>query len=463
MTQLQQVNSMSDLVDKTHHLELAYLKMSNGARGYFIQPQQEFIALHDNGEAFFEETVEILNQEELSLSYLEQLFTAEQMPEITAFKNDVDALAQMIQSHDDVNEQMISLLQQGQGEAASQLIVQQSSNAIDAEFASLNQNLHQIYQGLVIQGQVATEQSLRQLVRGIVLIAWGLGISAGVALWWMVSRLSKAINRTANQVTQSTHEIMSTVEQQNVTATTQASAVNETTTTMEELERSAEASAEQAQKASQAATQALQLTAQGNEAVQETLSGMQELQSKVEAISTQALRLSEQNQQIGTISQLVSTLSTQTNMLALNAAVEAVRAGEFGKGFSVVASEIRKLADESQKSAERINNLVAEIQTTVNSTVSATQEGTQTVTSGMNLVQDTAKVFAGVQEAVNDVVMSNQQIALNVQQQMQAVQQVVGAMTSLNRGAQETALGTQQTQYEIQQLDQSARNLQAMI
>jgi hypothetical protein len=437
--------------------------MSNGVRGYLVEPREEFLTLEREGKAFFEETVDILNGEGLSLAFLEQYFSTEQMTDIAEFRENLDLIVEKIQEYDDASSQMIALAQQGQPEAANQLFAQQSRDEIAAEFSFLNEHLHEIHQSLVLQGQATTEKSLHQLIQGLIFIAVGMGGLSGLALWWFVSRASKTISQTASQVTQSTHEIMSTVEQQTATAAAQASAVNQTTATMEELERSAQASAEQAQKASQSANQALQLTAQGNDAVQETLVGMQELQTRVGVISEQALRLSEQNQQIGSISQLVSTLSNQTNMLALNAAVEAVRAGEAGKGFSVVAGEIRKLADESKKSAEQINDLVAEIQSTVNSTVVATQEGTQTVTSGMGLVQDTVKIFAGVQETVNDVVMSNQQIALNVQQQMQAMQQVVGAMTSLNRGAQETAQGTQQTQHEIQQLDASARSLQALV
>ena len=461
--EFQKVNLVANLVDKTHHLELAHLQMSNGTRGYLLNPDRTFVERKRRGQAFFEDTVTLLNREDLSLAYLGRYFPASQMGELTEFKEQLDTITQRIENYEDRSTQMVALRQSGQLEAANELFAQQSGEEIEAQFATLNQNLHKIYAGLVLEGQDITEQSLRQLVQGLVVIALGVGGLSGLALWWVASRLAQSINQTASQIIQSTHEIMATVEQQTATAAAQASAVNQTTATMAELERSAQVSADQAQKASQSAKQALNLTDKGNAAVEETLSGMQTLQTKVEVIAAQAKRLSTQNQQIGTISQLVSALSNQTNVLALNAAVEAVRAGEAGKGFSVVAGEIRGLADESKQSAGRINNLVAEIQTMVNSTVTATQEGTETVTSGTSLVQDTAQVFAGVQAVVNEVVMSNQQIALNVQQQMQAVQQVVGAMTSLNQGAQETAQGTQQTQYEIRQLDRSARNLQALV
>ena len=112
-------------------------------------------------------------------------------------------------------------------------------------------------------------------------------------------------------------------------------------------------------------------------------------------------------------------------MLALNAAVEAVRAGEHGKGFGVVASEIRKLADQSKKSAQRINALVQDIHRATNSTVKVTEEG-------RNIVES-------VVAAVNNIATNSQQISLNAKQQAIAIQQVVAAMNDLNQGARQIA------------------------
>lgn len=106
------------------------------------------------------------------------------------------------------------------------------------------------------------------------------------------------------------------------------------------------------------------------------------------------VHLSEQANQIGSISQFVSDLANQTNMLALNSAVEAVRAGENGKGFSVVANEIRRLADQSQRSAEKIYVLVSEIQSAINSTVMVTEEGTKRVAAGVQIAQKQRKLLS---------------------------------------------------------------------
>src|SRR5262249_24758403 len=159
----------------------------------------------------------------------------------------------------------------------------------------------------------------------------------------------------------------------------------------------------------------------GIQTVQQTLDGMLGLKDKVGTIAEQILSLSEQTSQIGTISSLVSEMAHQTNMLALNAAVEAARAGEHGKGFAVVAAEIRKLADESRKSAERINSLVGDIQKATNSTVMATEEGTKTVELGIRLAQETVQAFNGVAHSSQIASEAAQQTLLSVPQQVTAV------------------------------------------
>lgn len=232
--------------------------------------------------------------------------------------------------------------------------------------------------------------------------------------------LGAKISKIVNSIVTSSSEIAATVEQQERTATQQAASVNQTSSTMDELEASSRLAAEQAEAATAGAR----------------------------AIAEQIFRLSEQIKQIGSISGVVSELANQTNMLALNAAVEAARAGQNGKGFAVVAGEIRKLADQSKKSAERINDLVGDIQAIANSTVMDMGQGTK---------------VESIVTAVNNIVMNNQQISLSASQQAIAVQQVVQAMNTLNIAAQETASGISQTKVATQKLNEAALALQTVV
>lgn len=248
-----------------------------------------------------------------------------------------------------------------------------------------------------------------------------IAIIIGSIVCWIVSRvIMKPIGEATNGIASSATEIASTVEEQERIASEQASFVNQTTATMQELNASATQAAEQAEAATTAARQ----------------------------VSHLVLSLSEQSRQISTITTAVGELASLTNMLALNAAVEAVRAGHNGKGFSVVASEIRRLADQSKKSAESITVLVRNMQKLTDDK------------GGISLGEVTR--FDSIVPAVNHIVMSSQQISLTAKQQAIAIQQVVTAMNSINKGATEMATGISQTKVGVQRLNEAAQNLKSL-
>lgn len=136
------------------------------------------------------------------------------------------------------------------------------------------------------------------------------------------------------------------------------------------------------------ANSSIEFSQKEKDAVQANIDKMNTLKQKIKIIAELILELSEHTQQIGDIVGIVEDITEQTNMLALNAAVEAARAGENGKGFSVVAGEIRKLADESKQATAKINSLIKEIQQVTNSTVMATEEGAKEIETGVEIASD---------------------------------------------------------------------------
>lgn len=278
-----------------------------------------------------------------------------------------------------------------------------------------------------------------------------IGLFMGVLI---LRSLVKTIQEMVGTVSSFSTQLSSTVVEQERMASQQSSSVQQTTTTMDELSVSSRQSAEQAESAAFGAKESLQRVEQGTDAVQRVLEEMNNLKQRVEEIAENAVHLGQQTNQIGNVSDVVISLANQTNMLALNAAIEAVRAGEHGKGFSVVASEIRKLADESGRSAQQITTLVKEIQTAIHLMVGVAEAGTKNVDLGVQISHDMAKIFADIAQSVEKIVDNSQAIALTYKQQAIATQQVTEAMSHLTQGANETAKGISQTKQGTQELNQ---------
>ena len=278
-----------------------------------------------------------------------------------------------------------------------------------------------------------------------------------------INRISSTLGNFTDTLAESSQDIAKTMNLQQQTIEEQADSVNDTTSTVEQLGAVSRATSEQANISSEGARQALELSEAGVESVDKTMAGINDLQDKVGAIADQIVNLSGQTDQISNISELVTDVANQTNMLALNAAVEAARAGEQGKGFTVVAGEIRKLAEQSKQSAEKINSLVSDIQTAINSTIMVTDQGQKTAIEGIKLAEDSATTFKAIADSINTVFSNNQQIFSSSKRQTVTVQQIISAMNAINLEAQETSEGVSNVKSAANQLNKEANELKELV
>jgi methyl-accepting chemotaxis protein len=301
--------------------------------------------------------------------------------------------------------------------------------------------------------------SIRNTAIGLFLLDLAALITVGV----IVQSITKSLNKSTENVSSNSLKIANTLEQQEKLLSEQASSVRTTTSTIEELGSSSMRSAIQAESSSTEAQKALTLSENGSDTVSRTLEGILDLQSKVEAIASKIMQLSGQTAQISTISDLVADIANQTNMLSLNAAVEAARAGEQGKGFAVVAGEVRKLADQSKKSAEKINTLITEVQASINNTVMVTDEGTKTAAAGIILASETAEAFAGIERAINEVFSNSREILDGSKRQAITIQQAVASINAINLGSQETAAGVAEVRSATNELVETTAQLQLIV
>lgn len=436
-----------EIVRNTDTIALSLARIQRSGRGYLLKPEPQNIINFQEAEASFNKSAEYLQER---VEVLKQKQRLEQV--MTLGKQSIE-----------FNKNLVNLVKSGRLKEALQ-----SYNSLNRQ--ELNREIEQVLseferdekliQQLKNQETKDALSALNLVVIVGTLLSIGLAIPLGL---WIASRITQAINESVSAIATSSTEIAATIEEQERAASQQASAVHQTTTTIDELGVSSRQSAQQAEMSARGAQEALEKAEEGSSAVEQSLQEMGNLKQRVEAIAYQILNLSEQTNQIGNISTLVSELANQTNMLALNAAVEAVRAGEHGKGFGVVASEIRKLADASKRSADKINGLVADIRNAINSTVIVTKEGTKSAEQGELIAQKTADAFASIMAEINNVYESSQQISLNVKQQATAIQQVASAMNSLSTAAMQNASGISQTKLGTQKLNEVAVNLKSVV
>ncbi len=300
-------------------------------------------------------------------------------------------------------------------------------------------------------------------IRSTALALFLVDLIALVFVGAIVQGITKSLNKSTENVSSNSLKISNTLQQQEKLLLEQASSVKTTTSTIEELGAASMRSAIQAESSSSEAQKALTLSENGSDTVSRTLDGIIDLRSKVEAIADKIMQLSSQTAQISTVSDLVADIANQTNMLSLNAAVEAARAGEQGKGFAVVAGEVRKLADQSKKSAEKINILISEVQASINNTVMVTDEGTKTAAAGIILASETAEAFAGIEQAINEVFSNSRDISDSSKRQAISIQQAVASINAINLGSQETAAGVAEVKAATNELVETTNQLQLIV
>ena len=325
-----------------------------------------------------------------------------------------------------------------------------------------SETLFELTNAAVDAAEKAFDNDVRQF-RIVQLSVTLISLIIVVAIIGGARRIASTLNEFTNNIAQSSNEIASKVERQEQVANEQSGSVSQTTSTVDLLGETSRRSAIQAEESAKSASTALSLAETGAETVEQTREGMESLKERVREIAEQIINLSEQTEQIAGVSELVGDLANQTNMLALNAAVEAARAGEYGKGFGVVAGEIRKLADQSRKSADKINSLVTDVQAAMNSAVMVTDEGKKTAESSIELALDTAESFIGVKEAVNSVFANTSEISNAAKQQAVGIQEILAAINALNLGAMDTATDMGDVRNSTVELKKSAEELRAIV
>ncbi|HEY6005423.1 MAG TPA: methyl-accepting chemotaxis protein [Anaeromyxobacter sp.] len=252
----------------------------------------------------------------------------------------------------------------------------------------------------------------------------------------MVEKLRAALanlQMTSQGLDSSVVALKTSNDEQGKTLSRQAAALQQTQTTAQEIKQTSSLTEQKASSVLEAMGRAEQVSRSGEAAVEQSLTGLAEIRDGVQQISARINQLGERAEQIAGITNTVKDLADRSNMLALNAAIEAARSGEHGKGFGVVAREIRSLADQSIQATDRVREILSDIGGAIRDAVSMTQSGSQRIENGLVQVKSSGDSLRELSGIVKENFSAARQIAAAVTQQNAGIVQIFAAVNDLSK------------------------------
>jgi methyl-accepting chemotaxis protein len=287
-----------------------------------------------------------------------------------------------------------------------------------------------------------------------------------VGLVTMKERLQSVmalISSTSGQLAGAAEQMTAVSEQTLQAVNRQQGEINQVATAMAEMSATAHEVAENASHTSESAHEADSEAQQGQSVVRQSVSGINNLAQNVLQASEVIHRLDQDSEQIGSILDVIRGIAEQTNLLALNAAIEAARAGEQGRGFAVVADEVRTLAQRTQKSTQEIQGMIEQLQTGARNAVQVMEQGRLRTEESVEQSNRAGSSLDVITSTVSKITDMNLQIASAAQEQSMVAEEMTRNITQINQMADETAEGAQQTEQTSRELNGLANELQGLV
>jgi len=271
------------------------------------------------------------------------------------------------------------------------------------------------------------------------------------------------INSAAAQVTSATESAAQISSRLLQAAERQSKQIQEAGASVLEMARAINDVSASAAQSVNVARQSLAAAQKGQEAVQNSIAGMNDIRDQIQETAKRIKRLGESSQEIGEIVELISDITEQTNVLALNAAIQAASAGEAGRGFTVVAEEVQRLAERSAEATKQIGAIVKTIQTDTQDAVTAMEKSTQGVVDGTKLSDAAGQALAEIGEVSRRLAALIEEISVTTHAQAQQAGKVASAMEEILAVTKQTTEGTKQTAVSVGQLAKLAQELKGSV
>ena len=254
-----------------------------------------------------------------------------------------------------------------------------------------------------------------------------------------VAASSEELTASAEQSAQAANQVAESISEVAIGAEKQVNAINETSAVVERMSASIQQVAINTDLVANKSAQAAETSKTGGMSVEKAVNQMSKIEQTVNNSAQVVTTLGERSKEIGQIVDTISGIAGQTNLLALNAAIEAARAGEQGRGFAVVADEVRKLAEQSHDAAKKISTLINEIQGDTDKAVIAMSEGTREVKIGTEVVTTAGHAFREIANLVTEVSNQVKEISAAIQQMSNGSQQIVTSVQQIDEQSKKTS------------------------
>ena len=379
-------------------------------------------------------------------------------------KADFKVLLNDVQRYTQNRELFLSLIKEGKNSEALTYIRENQSSIYNKivqkilEVESSVMNIRRDY--LKANAKLELRITLQAIIFGSLLIL--LNLFMAIFILRMIRKITTEIRSGIDVLYSSSSNILNTITDISTGASETAAAVSETTATIEEVRQTATLSNQKAKSLIESSHKVSDSAEKGKKSLSEVIKGMEQIDIHMNRISGTVVKLSEQNRRIGEITSTVSDIADQSNLLAVNAAIEAAKAGEHGRGFTVVAQEIRNLADQSKRATLQVKEILNEVNKSVNNAVEATDDAAKRVEAGKVLVMQSGEVIEMLAENIEEGGEVSLQISSSNHQQMAGMDQIVPAMENIKRASEQNVAGMQKAQsatHEIHTLGQTLKRI----
>ncbi|MGA2550143.1 MAG: methyl-accepting chemotaxis protein [Burkholderiaceae bacterium] len=338
--------------------------------------------------------------------------------------------------------------------AEAQRLEEDAKRQNDANQAAILRLMNELQE--VADGDLTTQATVSEDITGAIADSVNYTVEE---LRTLVGR----INSTAELVTTASSQAQETSTRLLAASEAQSREIRNTGESVLRMAQQINDVSSSAMESANVARQSLAAAEEGQRAVQNSIAGMNEIREQIQETSKRIKRLGESSQEIGEIIELISDITEQTNVLALNAAIQAASAGEAGRGFSVVAEEVQRLAERSAEATKQIGALVRTIQTDTQDAVAAMEKSTQGVVEGAKLSDAAGQALSNIGRVSRQLAELIEQISQNTSVQARSAGGVAKSIQHILTVNEETSLGTQKTADSISQLSALAQELKSSV